>query len=196
MWELVKERRYPALATYVGRYDGVIVEFKTGPEQLPFMDQLGEWLADGIPSEAQKKGVTPLYLRVSRDIEPTFTTDWQVEFWGHESPIAPAALLAIIIGAAAVLVALISWAIVREITGYLGAQLELEEKKLDTGVALLEKGYSPTEVADFLEGIKSPPIDISPDLAGAIKDIATPAALALGGLGLVLIIALFAMSRK
>ena len=127
MWQILKVERYPALATYSGEYTAVLVEFKTSPEQIPFTKELGQWLADQIPSEAEKRGATPLFMIVSWDTAPTFWTNWEVIFWAHGPPIEPATLCAIIIGAIVTLgIIYYTWRMVRSWTRYRTVKVEKE----------------------------------------------------------------------
>ncbi|MBA7522487.1 hypothetical protein ES705_14606 [subsurface metagenome] len=189
-WQVVKRIKYPAFYTYKGEYGGTIVEFVTGPEQIPFMDKLGEWLADRVPREAEKKGVTPMYLNVIKDTDPTWTTKWQVQFWGHGSLtlVALLALLPFIIkGAIALLVVFVLWKIVQTFSGLWQAtpqELEREEAREEFVEKLIERGYSPEEIADIIAGIKTPPAGIE------LPEIPT-AAIAFGGVAVLLIALLF-----
>ncbi len=195
-WQFVKLVRYPALDTYSGPYDGVIVEFKTPPDQIPFMDNLGEWLADRIPKEAAKKGVTPLKLRVLKDTDPFWTTKWQVEFWGHGSPLDPLTLAGIILGGlAAVAIVFFSWQIIKSFSGLWQAtpeELEREEGREEFVEKLItDYNYSPEDIRAILEGTKAPPAGIE------LPEIPTAALVAAGVGGVALIgIAVLAMSRR
>ena len=197
-WQFVKLVRYPALDTYSGEYGGTIVEFKTPPDQIPFMDKLGEWLADRVPAEAAKKGVTPLKLRVLKDTDPTWWTTWQVEFWGHGSltlavllPLLPL----IIKGAIALLLAFFAWQVIKSFSGLWQAtpqELEREEGREEFVEKLItDYGYSPEDIRAILEGTKAPPAGIE------LPEIPTAALVAAGVGGVALIgLAVLAMSRR
>jgi len=193
-WLFVKVVYYPAYYTYHGEYGGTIVQFKTPPDQIPFMDKLGEWLADRVPKEAAKKGVTPLKLRVLKDTDPTWWTTWQVEFRGHGS-LTLAVLLSllplIIKGAIALLLAFFAWQVIKSFSGLWQAtpqEIELEEKKLEVTEELIEQGYSPEEIADIIAGIKAAPQGIE------LPEWVAPAAIG-GGVLLLGVVALAATRR-
>ncbi|MBA7536698.1 hypothetical protein ES705_28962 [subsurface metagenome] len=197
-WLFVKVVRYPALDTYHGTYDGVIVEFKTPPDQIPFMDNLGEWLADRVPKEAAKKGVTPLKLRVLKDTDPLWTTHWQVEFWGHGSPLDPVTLAACIIGAlAAVAIVFFSWQIIKSFSGLWQAtpqELEREEGREEFVEKLInEYNYTPEQIREILEGTKAPPAGVElPE--GILPEWVAPVAIG-GGVLLLGLVAVAATRR-
>ncbi|MBA7574460.1 hypothetical protein ES708_16266 [subsurface metagenome] len=206
-WQFVKVVGYPALKTYNGSYDSVVVEFKTPPDQIPFMDNLGEWIADGIPKEAAKKGVTPLFLWVSKDTDPLWTTKWQVEFWGHGSPLDPLTLAAIIFGGlVAIAIVFFSWQIVKSASGIWQAtpeEIELEQRTIDLAETMLEEGYSPEEVSPFIESLrgysKSEIDDIIAGIkSGVLPEIPTAALVAagVGGVAVIGLIAVLAMSKR
>jgi len=196
-WQFVKLVRYPALDTYSGPYDGVIVEFKTPPDQIPFMDNLGEWLADRVPKEAAKKGVTPLKLRVAKDTDPLWTTRWQVEFWGHGSPLDPVTLAAIILGGlAAIAIVFFSWQIVKSFSGLWQAtpeELEREEAREEFVEKLItDYNYTPEQIREILEGTKAPPAGIElPEIP-----VAAAVAAGIGGVAVIGLIAVMAMSKR
>lgn len=199
-WELVKTRRYPALDTYSGEYGAVVCEFNTGPEQLPFMNSLGEWLADRIPAQAVKEGVTPLWLTVHRDTEPTWITRWSVQFWGHGSPMPLAALLPllplIIKAALAVFLAVAGFLVVREFSGLWQAtpqELEREaEREQFVERLITEHDVSPADALSIVEGTKAPPAGVElPEGA----DLWKAAAPAIGiGVGLLVLLGLVVMA--
>ena len=195
-WQFVKVVRYPALDTYKGEYGGTICEFKTPPDQIPFMDKLGEWLADRVPAEAAKKGVTPLYLKVLKDTDPIFTTTWEVTFWGHGSPLDPLTLAGIILGGlAAIAIVFFSWRIIKELSGLWQAtpeELEREAEREEFVEKLItDYDYSPEDIRAILEGTKAPPAGIE------LPEIPTAALVAAGVGGVALIgIAVLAMSRR
>ncbi|MBA7530167.1 hypothetical protein ES705_22370 [subsurface metagenome] len=208
-WLFVKTVYYPAFYTYHGEYGGTIVEFKTPPDQIPFMDKLGEWIADRLPAEAAKEGVTPLKLRVLKDTDPTWWTTWQVEFWGHGSLtlLVLLSLLPLILkGAIAVLVVFFGWQIVKSISGLWQAtpeEIELDTKTLDLAEKMLDEGYSPDETITFVEnlrGYSESEIDdiITSIKAGVLPEIPTAALVAagVGGVAVIGLIAVMAMSKR
>ncbi|MBA7478128.1 hypothetical protein ES707_13549 [subsurface metagenome] len=199
-WQFVKLVRYPALDTYSGEYGGVIVEFKTPPDQIPFMDKLGEWLADRVPAEAAKEGVTPLKLRVAKDTDPTWWTTWQVEFWGHGSPMPLLVLLPllplIIKGVIALGVAFFSWQVVKTLSGLWQAtpqELEREEGREEFIKELIDDyGLTPEDAVEVIEGTKAPPAGIElPEIP-----VAAAVAAGIGGVAVIGLIAVLAMSRR
>ncbi len=200
-WEIVETKHYPALATYVGPYEGVIAQFSTGPEQLPFMNDLGLWLAERVASEAVKKGVTPLRLIVYRDITPTWQTDWSVEFLGHGSPaIGITTLIAIIVGCLMLIgVIFFGMKAVEHWTAYREAEIEREEEREEFVKYLVEEhDVAPTDALAIAEGIKAPPAGIEvPDVFKGIAEAAAEAALpAIGiGVGILLLVGLVMLAK-
>jgi hypothetical protein len=199
-WQFVKLVRYPALDTYSGEYGGTIVEFKTPPDQIPFMDKLGEWLADRVPAEAAKKGVTPLKLRVAKDTDPTWWTTWQVEFWGHGSLtlVALLALLPLIIkGAIALLLAFFGWQVVKSISGLWQAtpqELEREAEREEFVERLInEYNYTPEQIREMLERTRPLPQGVElPE--GILPEWVAPVAIG-GGVLLLGLVAVAATRR-
>ncbi len=189
-WQFVKLVRYPALDTYSGEYGGTIVEFKTPPDQIPFMDKLGEWLADRVPAEAAKKGVTPLYLKVLKDTDPTWWTTWEVTFWGHGSltlavllPLLPL----IIKGAIALLLAFFAWQVIKSFSGLWQAtpqELKREEGREEFVEKLItEYNYTPEQIREILEGTKAPPAGVElPELPEWVAPVAIGGGVLLIGL--------------
>ncbi|GAI66648.1 unnamed protein product, partial [marine sediment metagenome] len=94
------------------------------------------------------------------DTDPIFTTKWQVEFWGHGSPVAHLAL--IILGAlAAIAILFFSWRILKEFSGIWQAtpeELEREEGREGFFERLInDYGLAPDEAVEVIEGTKAPP---------------------------------------
>ena len=154
------------------------------------MDKLGEWLADRVPAEAAKKGVTPLYLKVLKDTDPTWWTTWEVTFWGHGSltlavllPLLPL----IIKGAIALLLAFFAWQVIKSFSGLWQAtpqELKREEGREEFVEKLItEYNYTPEQIREILEGTKAPPAGVElPELPEWVAPVAIGGGVLLIGL--------------
>lgn len=97
------------IASYVGKAERCVFEFRTPPEWVP-----GEnWLANNIINkgiaELQNQGSKLLWIKVWRDIKPLWHTDYRVEVTATASPLW---WTAIIIGILVIAALVVSWQII------------------------------------------------------------------------------------
>lgn len=160
-WEVVTEKTYDEWYTFSGDYTQVVATFKTAPEQLTWMltNPIGEWLGDHIRNHALASGVTPLYYRLMKNVDPTWTTDWQIDLWAsQDSPLHIGMAAWIIIGAlTAVGIAYFSLQWVSETQATKRA--EIAYKSEQAKIAFVEE-YEPeygAAVFDWLKDISTVP---------------------------------------
>lgn len=111
-FQLVKETTEPIAYTFKGKAEKCTYEFSTLPEQVPGEAQLAKTLIDKNARELEAQGVRMLKIRVYRDTEPTWQTNYRVEVWATASPIF---WTPIIVGVLAVLALVITWKIIEEV---------------------------------------------------------------------------------
>jgi len=200
-WEKVAERTYPEWNTYAGVYDKVVATFQTGPEQLTWVltNPIGEWIADGIEREALAKGASPLFFSLHKDTSPTWTTQWQVDLWLHGSPMAPAIIAIIIVGALAALgIAYFSFKLVSQIQATKRAEIQKETEA--TRIAFVDK-YEPIigtqATQDLLAGITTPTAQQVADNPSLWDDLrkAIPSPVGIGALLLIGLLAFMAVKK-
>lgn len=105
-FELIKDE---AGIDYAGKAERCVFEFRTPPEQIP-----GEaWLANQIVekgiAELRTQGSELLWIRVWRNTDPLWHTDYRVELTATASPLW---WNLIIIGILAIVVLVVGWQIV------------------------------------------------------------------------------------
>jgi len=169
-WEKVTEYTNPAWYGFSGEYTKAVVTFKTGPEQLTWVltDPLGQWLGDQVQREARDRGQTILFYSLSKNTDPTWTTEWQIDMWGYGSPLL---IVAIVVGALAALgIAYLTFKIVSSVQ--VTKRAEIQQETEQARVAFVEK-YEPeygSQVFDWLDGITKPPPEVTdPSLLDHLK---------------------------
>uniref|UniRef100_A0A6M3IRX3 Uncharacterized protein n=1 Tax=viral metagenome TaxID=1070528 RepID=A0A6M3IRX3_9ZZZZ len=179
MWEKVVEYTNPAWYSYNSEYTKAVVTFQTGPEQLTWLltDPIGEYIGNQIKNQAQSKGQTILFYYLQKNTEPTLTTYWQIDIWGHGSPLAA---ILIVGGALAALgIAYFSMRLVSSVQAT--KQAEIQQETEQVRIDFVEK-YEPVlgtqATQDLLNGVTSPTIQQTaenPTLLDDLKDVIKPA---------------------
>ncbi len=181
MWEVVSETTYPEWYDFDGDYTQLVAKFQTGPEQLTWFltDPIGEMIANSIRSKAMESGATPLYYRLMKNTEDTWTTEWQIDLWASQnSPLHIGIGAWIIIGAITALgIAYLTMKIISEIQATKRTKIAKESEQIKSDfVAKYEPIYG-AKVFDWVKNIATVPADVAADksLMDELKDVAKPA---------------------
>ena len=110
----IADRTEPLGYSYVGKAEKCTYEFRSLPEQIPGESWLAEKIIERNSQEIENQGCRMLRIRVSRDITPTFYTDYRVEVWSTSSPVL---WTPIVLGVLAIFALIITWKIIEEVKG-------------------------------------------------------------------------------
>jgi len=106
-YELIIDKA--GVSGYVGKAEKCVYEFSTIPEQVPGESYLAQQLIDQQVAELANESSKLLWIRVWRDISPTWQTNYRVEVYASASPLLWGVIVA---GVLAILVLLITSKIV------------------------------------------------------------------------------------